>query len=223
MQTAWYRTGDERWLRLTKFFGKLFLINFAIGVVTGIVQEFQFGMNWSEYSPLRRRRLRCAAGDGGARSPSSSSRPSSACGSSAGTACRKGVHLATIWAAAIGVNLSAYFIIAANSFMQHPVGVTLQPRDQARRARQHRRRADEPDDARGLPAHRHRRLPHRRHVRGRHRRLADGAQRGRRPRAGRTLYRPRDAARRSSSWSSPASVSRSPATSRPSSCSSSSR
>ena len=50
MQTAWVRTGNERWLRLTKFFGKLLLINFAIGVATGIVQEFQFGMNWSEYS-----------------------------------------------------------------------------------------------------------------------------------------------------------------------------
>ena len=49
-ETAWIRTGNERWLRLTKFFGKLFLINFAIGVVTGIVQEFQFGMNWSDYS-----------------------------------------------------------------------------------------------------------------------------------------------------------------------------
>ena len=50
LQTAWYVTGDEVWKRLTKFWGKLFLINFAMGVVTGIVQEFQFGMNWSEYS-----------------------------------------------------------------------------------------------------------------------------------------------------------------------------
>ena len=50
LQTIWVRTGKERYLRLTKFFGKLFLINFALGVVTGIVQEFQFGMNWSEYS-----------------------------------------------------------------------------------------------------------------------------------------------------------------------------
>ena len=49
-ETAWLRTGNEQWLRLTKFFGKLFLINFAMGVVTGIVQEFQFGMNWSDYS-----------------------------------------------------------------------------------------------------------------------------------------------------------------------------
>ena len=49
-ETAWLRTGHDRWLRLTKFYGKLFLINFAMGVVTGIVQEFQFGMNWSAYS-----------------------------------------------------------------------------------------------------------------------------------------------------------------------------
>ncbi|MDF2829303.1 MAG: appC, partial [Mycobacterium sp.] len=50
MQTAWVVTGNPAWYRLTKFFGKLFLINFALGVATGIVQEFQFGMNWSEYS-----------------------------------------------------------------------------------------------------------------------------------------------------------------------------
>ena len=50
MQTLWFVTEDETWKRMTKFWGKLFLINFAMGVVTGIVQEFQFGMNWSEYS-----------------------------------------------------------------------------------------------------------------------------------------------------------------------------
>jgi cytochrome d ubiquinol oxidase subunit I len=50
LETAWVRSGKQEYLRLTKFFGKLFLINFAIGVVTGIVQEFQFGMNWSDYS-----------------------------------------------------------------------------------------------------------------------------------------------------------------------------
>src|SRR5207247_7560659 len=50
MQTLWYRSGDEAWLRLTRFFGTLLLINFAIGVATGLVQEFQFGMNWSVYS-----------------------------------------------------------------------------------------------------------------------------------------------------------------------------
>ena len=50
MQTLWHRTRDEKWLRLTHFFGTLFLINFAIGVATGLVQEFEFGMNWSTYS-----------------------------------------------------------------------------------------------------------------------------------------------------------------------------
>ena len=50
MQTLWYRTATRRWLRLTRFFGTLMLINFAIGVATGLVQEFQFGMNWSVYS-----------------------------------------------------------------------------------------------------------------------------------------------------------------------------
>src|ERR1700716_3239403 len=50
MQTAWVRTGDRKYLAMTKFWGKLLLINFAIGVVTGLVQEFEFGMNWSAYS-----------------------------------------------------------------------------------------------------------------------------------------------------------------------------
>ena len=50
MQTVWYRTGDEEYKRMTKFWGKLFLINFALGVVTGITLEFQFGTNWSGYS-----------------------------------------------------------------------------------------------------------------------------------------------------------------------------
>jgi cytochrome d ubiquinol oxidase subunit I len=50
METIYVRTGDEKWKKAVKFWGKLFLINFAIGVATGIVQEFQFGMNWSEYS-----------------------------------------------------------------------------------------------------------------------------------------------------------------------------
>jgi cytochrome d ubiquinol oxidase subunit I len=49
-QTRWYRSKDEKWLRATRFWGKLMLISFALGVATGIVQEFQFGMNWSDYS-----------------------------------------------------------------------------------------------------------------------------------------------------------------------------
>ncbi|MFG3436378.1 cytochrome ubiquinol oxidase subunit I [Nonomuraea sp. NPDC047897] len=121
LQTAWHRTGKEHYLRLTKFFGKLFLINFAMGVVTGIVQEFQFGMNWSEYStfvgdvfgaPLALEALLAFFMEstflglwifGWDRLP-------------------KRVHLACIWAAAIGSNLSAYFILAANAWMKHPVG-----------------------------------------------------------------------------------------------------
>ncbi|NLE81263.1 MAG: cytochrome ubiquinol oxidase subunit I [Rhodococcus sp.] len=126
MQTMWVITKKDHWYRLTKFFGKLFLINFALGVATGIVQEFQFGMNWSEYSrfvgdvfgaPLALEGLVAFFLEstflglwifGWGRLP-------------------KVVHLATIWLVAIGVNASAYFIIAANSFMQHPVGARYNP------------------------------------------------------------------------------------------------
>jgi cytochrome bd ubiquinol oxidase subunit I len=120
-QTRWHRTGDDRYLRLTKFYGKLFLINFALGLATGIVQEFQFGMNWSDYSrfvgdifgaPLAIEGLLAFFLEStflglwifgwGRLSPR--------------------LHLATIWLAAIGTVLSAYFILAANSFMQNPVG-----------------------------------------------------------------------------------------------------
>ena len=124
MQTAWVRTGDERWLKLTKFYGKLFLINIAMGVVTGIVQEFQFGMNWSAYSrfvgdifgaPLAIEALLAFFIEstfiglwifGWERLP-------------------KRIHLACIWLVGIGTLLSAYFILAANSWMQHPVGYRL--------------------------------------------------------------------------------------------------
>ncbi|MEY4418764.1 MAG: hypothetical protein RIR15_86 [Actinomycetota bacterium] len=124
LQTAWYRTAKLKYLRATKFFGKLFLINFAIGVVTGIVQEFQFGMNWSSYSrfvgdifgaPLAMEGLLAFFLEstflglwifGWDRLP-------------------KKLHLASIWLAATGTLLSAYFILAANSWMQHPVGYVI--------------------------------------------------------------------------------------------------
>ena len=126
MQTVWAATGKTAWYRLTKFFGKLFLINFAIGVATGIVQEFQFGMNWSQYSrfvgdvfgaPLAMEGLAAFFFEstflglwifGWGRLP-------------------KLVHLACIWIVAIAVNVSAFFIIVANSFMQHPVGAHYNP------------------------------------------------------------------------------------------------
>ena len=123
LHTAWYRTGKAKYRQLTQFWGKLFLINFAIGVVTGIVQEFQFGMNWSDYSkfvgdifgaPLAIEGLLAFFLEstflglwifGWDRLP-------------------KKVHLASIWLVAIGTQLSAYFILAANSWMQWPVGYT---------------------------------------------------------------------------------------------------
>jgi cytochrome d ubiquinol oxidase subunit I len=120
-QTAWVRTGRLHHLQLTRFFGKVFLINFAMGVVTGIVQEFQFGMNWSDYSrfvgdvfgaPLALEGLLAFFLEatfigvwifGWGKIPQK-------------------LHLASIWGASVGTILSAYFIIAANAFMQNPVG-----------------------------------------------------------------------------------------------------
>jgi cytochrome bd ubiquinol oxidase subunit I len=124
MQTIWYRTRDEGWLRLTRFFGTLMLINFAIGVATGLVQEFQFGMNWSVYSVY--------VGDVfGA--------PLAIEGLAAfmleatflglwlfgWDRLSRRVHLATVWLFALGTWLSAFFIMVANSWMQRPVGSTV--------------------------------------------------------------------------------------------------
>ncbi len=123
-QTKWHRTGGETYLRMTRFWGKLMLVSLAIGVVTGIVQEFQFGMNWSQYSryvgdifgaPLAMEGLAAFFLEStflglwlfgwGRLSPK--------------------LHLASIWLLAIGTILSAFFILAANSWMQHPVGYVL--------------------------------------------------------------------------------------------------
>jgi cytochrome d ubiquinol oxidase subunit I len=126
MQTLWLRTRERDYLRMTRLFGKLFLVNFAMGVATGIVQEFQFGMNWSSYSrfvgdvfgaPLAVEGLLAFFMEstflglwifGWGRLP-------------------ERLHLATIWLVALGTNLSAFFILAANSWMQHPVGYHLNP------------------------------------------------------------------------------------------------
>ena len=124
LQTAWYRTHKDKYLRATKFFGKLFLINFAIGVVTGIVQEFQFGMNWSSYSrfvgdifgaPLAMEGLLAFFLE------------STFLGIwiFGWDRLSKKLHLASIWLAATGTLLSAYFILAANAFMQHPTGYVM--------------------------------------------------------------------------------------------------
>src|SRR6266487_1949500 len=128
MQTLAYRKrgtpAGEDWDRATRFWGRIMLVLFALGVVTGIVQEFQFGMNWSAYSrfvgdvfgaPLAMEGLIAFFLEStflglwifgrDILSPK--------------------VHLATIWLAAAGTTISAYFILAANSFMQHPVGVHI--------------------------------------------------------------------------------------------------
>ncbi len=124
LQTAYYRNERPEYRRLTKFFGTLLLINIAVGVVTGLVQEFEFGMNWSEYSrfvgdvfggPLAMETLAAFFLEstflglwifGWGRLP-------------------KRVHLACIWMVAFGSMLSAMFILAANSWMQHPVGYVM--------------------------------------------------------------------------------------------------
>ncbi len=123
-ETAWVRTRKPVYLRMVKFWGKIFLINFALGLVTGIVQEFQFGMNWSSYSrfvgdvfgaPLAMEALLAFFLEStflglwifgwDKFSPR--------------------LHAACMWAVSIGTALSAYFIMAANSFMQNPVGITV--------------------------------------------------------------------------------------------------
>ena len=124
LQWRWWRSGDAMWLRATKFWGKLYLINFILGVATGLVQEFQFGMAWSEYSrfvgdvfgaPLALEGLLAFFIEstflglwifGWTRLP-------------------RGIHFATLAIAVAGSWVSAYFIIVANSWMQHPVGVEL--------------------------------------------------------------------------------------------------
>ena len=124
LQTAWHRNGNPEYRRLTRFFGTLLLINVAVGVVTGLVQEFEFGMNWSAYSrfvgdvfggPLAMEGLAAFFLEstflglwlfGWDRLP-------------------KRIHLACIWLVAFGSALSALFIMAANSWMQHPVGYQL--------------------------------------------------------------------------------------------------
>jgi cytochrome d ubiquinol oxidase subunit I len=124
MQTAWVRTGKHKYYAMTKFWGKLLLINFAMGVVTGLVQEFQFGMNWSSYSrfvgdvfgaPLAMEGIVAFFIEstflglwifGWDRLP-------------------KKLHLASAWAFSLATIASTYFILAANSWMQHPVGVRM--------------------------------------------------------------------------------------------------
>ncbi len=123
LHTRWYRTGEVRYEKLTRFFGTLLLINVAIGIVTGLVQEFQFGMNWSAYSifvgdvfgaPLAMEGLAAFFLE------------STFLGLwiFGWKVLPRGIHLLSAWLVAVGAMLSAAFIMAANSWMQHPVGYT---------------------------------------------------------------------------------------------------
>ncbi|MFN2104055.1 MAG: cytochrome ubiquinol oxidase subunit I, partial [Candidatus Promineifilaceae bacterium] len=124
METLYVRTNKDSYKRMTKFWGKLFVINFAMGVVTGIVQEFQFGMNWSEYSrfvgdifgaPLAIEALLAFFLE------------STFLGIwiFGWDKISKRLHLLAIWLVAFASNLSALWILIANSWMQQPVGYVI--------------------------------------------------------------------------------------------------
>ena len=121
-ESIYVKTGDEHYKRITKFFGHLFLINFAVGVVTGILQEFQFGMNWSEYSSF--------VGDVFGPSLAIEALLAFYLESTfigiwifSWEKINKKLHVMCIWLVSIGTLMSAFWILSANSFMQHPVGV----------------------------------------------------------------------------------------------------
>jgi cytochrome d ubiquinol oxidase subunit I len=124
LQTVWYRRKNPEYLRLTRFFGTLLVINVAIGVVTGLVQEFQFGMNWSAYSRLVGNVFGAPLAMEGLAAFFLESTFLGLWLFGWDKLSRR-VHLATIWLVAIGSALSAAFIMAANSWMQHPVGFVM--------------------------------------------------------------------------------------------------
>lgn len=124
METRYVQTKDPAYRKMTKFWGNIFLLSFAVGVVTGLIQEFQFGMNWSDYSrfmgdifgaPLAFEALMAFFVE------------STFIGLWMFTwdRVKKGLHLFFIWMVFIGTTVSALWILTANSFMQHPVGYTI--------------------------------------------------------------------------------------------------
>jgi len=124
METRYVMTGDDTYLKMTKFWGKLFLVNFALGVVTGITMEFQFGMNWAEYSKY--------VGDiFGAPLAIEATVAFFLESVFIGLwifgwdKVSKSVHALSIWIVAFATNLSALWILLANGWMQHPVGYVL--------------------------------------------------------------------------------------------------
>ncbi|MFN8074908.1 MAG: cytochrome ubiquinol oxidase subunit I [Kineosporiaceae bacterium] len=127
LHTAWYRTRDEHWRRLTLLSGKLLVVTFAVGVVTGLVQEFQFGMAWSDFARFY----------GDVFGPTLAIEGMLAFFLEATflglwwfgwDRLPRGAHLATIWTVAIGTQVSAFVILAANAFMQNPVAYAYDER-----------------------------------------------------------------------------------------------
>ncbi|MBW2220100.1 MAG: cytochrome ubiquinol oxidase subunit I [Deltaproteobacteria bacterium] len=124
METKYVKTGDEIYLRMTKFWGKIFLINFALGVVTGITLEFQFGTNWSRYSEY--------VGDiFGSLLAIEATVAFFLESTLVGVwifgwrKLSKKAHATVMWLIAAAGNMSAIWILAANGWMQHPVGYTI--------------------------------------------------------------------------------------------------
>jgi cytochrome d ubiquinol oxidase subunit I len=126
METAYFRTGNEFWKRTTKFWMKIFAINFAVGVATGIILEFEFGTNWSNYSwfvgdifgaPLAIEGILAFFMES----------TFFAVMFFGWEKVSKRFHLASTWLTAIGANLSALWILVANAWMQNPVGMGFNP------------------------------------------------------------------------------------------------
>jgi cytochrome d ubiquinol oxidase subunit I len=124
METQFVRTKDEEWRRMAKFWGKLFLINFAVGVVTGLTLEFQFGTNWSRYSTF--------VGDIFGSLLAIEATVAFFLESTFIAVWFFGwkklspkLHCVSIWLVAIASNISAFWILAANAWMQHPVGYEI--------------------------------------------------------------------------------------------------
>jgi cytochrome d ubiquinol oxidase subunit I len=126
METIYYRTGDQEWKKITKFWMTLFGINFAIGVATGIILEFEFGTNWSNYSwfvgdifgaPLAIEGIMAFFMES----------TFIAIMFFGWNKVSKGFHLTATWLTAIGANLSALWILVANGWMQNPVGMKFNP------------------------------------------------------------------------------------------------
>jgi len=124
METRYVKTGDETYLHMTKFWGKLFLINFALGVVTGITLEFQFGTNWSRYSAF--------VGDIFGSLLAIEATTSFFLESTligvwifGWKKLSKKAHATVMWLVAFASTLSAVWILIANAWMQNPVGYTI--------------------------------------------------------------------------------------------------